>query len=268
MNKEVKKNIFYTYAIFWILIVLAGIVMTKYNHWWLSKLGVILFSQVPMLVLLLRFKKLSPEITRKEFYRNLFKKKTNYKMLSEVTVIMMMLFFMAVYIVKIIYGKSFTDLLDFSLKSMIIGFIYNFLCGPIGEESSWRGFLQPIMEKRYGIIKGSFGVGIIWSMWHFPLWIISGYVKLNLLIYSVSFIVCITAFAVIMGICYKHNNNLLVPIWMHQIFNFCMSGLYKGDILHIFPILTALYVATAIGFVLWEKKQYSMPQSSILDSYN
>ena len=264
MNKEVKKYVFYTYATFWILLVLAGIVMTKYNQEWLTKLGVILFSQVPMLVLLLRFKKLSPEITRKEFYRKLFKKKMNYKMLLAVTVIMMMLFFMAVYIVKIIYGKSFTDLLDFSLKSMIISFIYNFLCGPIGEESSWRGFLQPIMEKRYGIIKGSFGIGIIWAMWHLPLWLISGYIRLNLLIYSVSFIVCITAFAVIMGICYKHNNNLLVPIWMHQIFNFCISGLYKGDVLDILTILAALYVVAAIGFVLWERKQNRIPQSSVL----
>ena len=151
---------------------------------------------------------------------------------------------------------------------MVISFIYNFLCGPIGEESSWRGFLQPIMEKRYAIIKGSFLIGVICAMWHFPLWLISGYVKLNLLIYSVSFIVCITAFAVIMGICYKHNNNLLVPIWMHPIFNFCISGLYKGDVLHILTILTALYVVAAIGFVLWESKQHRMPQSSTLGSYN
>ncbi|MBU3187604.1 CPBP family intramembrane metalloprotease [Clostridium estertheticum] len=263
MNKEVKKYVFYTYATFWILLVLAGIVMMKYKQPWLPKAGVIIFSQVPTVVLLIRFKKLCPEITRKAFYRKLFKNKINYKTFSAVTLIMMLLFFMAVAIVKFVYGGSFTNLLNLSLKSMAISFIYNFLCGPIGEESGWRGFFHPIMEKRYGIIKGSLLIGIIWAMWHFPLWLISGYKGLNLLLYSISFIICVTAFAVIIGICYKHNNNLFVTMWMHLIFNFSL-GLYKGNLLHIFTIFTMLYVVAAMGFVLWEKKQHRISQNSVL----
>jgi len=56
-------------------------------------------------------------------------------------------------------------------------------------------------------------------------------------------------------------------MWMHQIFNFSL-GLYKGNLLHIFTIFTALYVVAAIGFVLWEKKQHRMSQISVLGSYN
>lgn len=259
MDKEVKKYILYTYVTFWTLLALGGIVMLRYNEQWLYKSCVILFSQVPTVVLLLRFKKLCPEIARKDFYKKLFEQKINYKMFLAVTLIMMLAFFMAVTIVKVIYGQSFIDLLNFSLKSMTISFIYNFLCGPIGEEAGWRGFLQPTIEKEYGIIKGSLLVGIIWAMWHFPLWLISGYRGLNLLIYSISFILCVTSLAVIIGICYKHNTNLFFAMWIHEIFNFSLS-LYKGDLLNILTVFTLICTVVAIGFMLWELKQHRMSQ--------
>jgi len=267
MNKDVKKYVFYTYATFWILLALAGFVMMKYKYQWVYKLGVIICSQVPTLILNLRFKNFCPGITRKEFYISLFEKRINYKILSVVTLIMMLVFFVAVIIVKYIYGDSFSSLLEFSVQSIVISFIYNFLCGPLGEEIGWRGFLHPIMEKKYGVIKGSLIIGIIWAMWHFPLWFTSGYMGMNLLIYSILFIICIIAFAVIIGMCYKYNANLFVTMWIHQIFNFSLS-LYKGDLLYIFTVITVFYVLVAIVFVLWEKKQHMKHQINIFVSDN
>ena len=42
------------------------------------------------------------------------------------------------------------------------------------EEIGWRGYILPFLEKRYGLIIGSLLLGIIWSMWHIPLWFIPG----------------------------------------------------------------------------------------------
>ena len=36
----------------------------------------------------------------------------------------------------------------------------------IGEEFGWRGFLQPRLAARYGMVGGSLRVGVVWGMWH------------------------------------------------------------------------------------------------------
>jgi len=42
------------------------------------------------------------------------------------------------------------------------------------EEIGWRGFLQPELQKKLSIIQSTFLVGVIWAVWHLPLWFISG----------------------------------------------------------------------------------------------
>jgi len=42
------------------------------------------------------------------------------------------------------------------------------------EEIGWRAYVLPIIEKRYGLIIGSLILGIVWAVWHLPLWFIPG----------------------------------------------------------------------------------------------
>jgi uncharacterized protein len=43
------------------------------------------------------------------------------------------------------------------------------------EELGWRGFMLPRILSMHTWIKSSLLVGIIWSIWHYPLWIISSW---------------------------------------------------------------------------------------------
>jgi uncharacterized protein len=46
--------------------------------------------------------------------------------------------------------------------------------GPLGEEPGWRGLLLPCLLTRMGAAAASFVVGVIWFVWHLPLYAADG----------------------------------------------------------------------------------------------
>ena len=50
--------------------------------------------------------------------------------------------------------------------------VYNYstlLGGPLFEEPGWRGFALPRMEARFGPLRGSVLLALLWAGWHLPL---------------------------------------------------------------------------------------------------
>jgi membrane protease YdiL (CAAX protease family) len=41
--------------------------------------------------------------------------------------------------------------------------------GPLGEEAGWRGFALPCLQPLHGPLVGSLILGILWGLWHLPL---------------------------------------------------------------------------------------------------
>jgi uncharacterized protein len=56
-----------------------------------------------------------------------------------------------------------------SLISIFIFFIAYFI-GAIGEELGWSGYIINPMQHKYGALKASVIVGIIWAVWHIIPW--------------------------------------------------------------------------------------------------
>jgi membrane protease YdiL (CAAX protease family) len=49
-----------------------------------------------------------------------------------------------------------------------------FLDAGLGEELGWRGFLLPRLQARYSALVSSLIVGIVWGLWHLPLFMLEG----------------------------------------------------------------------------------------------
>jgi len=41
------------------------------------------------------------------------------------------------------------------------------------EETGWRGMLQPALEEKMNFILATLITGVIWGVWHLPLFLIS-----------------------------------------------------------------------------------------------
>jgi len=50
----------------------------------------------------------------------------------------------------------------------------SFLSGPWSEEFGWRGYALDPLLKRLGIIGGSCVLGLVWGVWHLPLYFMAG----------------------------------------------------------------------------------------------
>lgn len=102
-----------------------------------------------------------------------------------------------------------------------------FILGGGFEEIGWRGFLQPKLEKNMGYLPSVLVVGIIWSIWHLPLWLIRGTIQSSLpfLMYTLMAIILSFSFTAL----YKYTKNIFLCVFSHAWFNGCIGlAVYIG----------------------------------------
>lgn len=260
MKTEKTKNyivqyVIYVYGLFGLLLITLGGIATVFLHGtplvmeWLTSIT----AWTPTYVFLIMFKKLYPNSKIREFYKNVFNKKLNIRLLITTTSIQILIFISSVYMVSIQRGAPAISLLDFSFPTVISAFFFTLIQGATGEETGWRGYLLPAVEGKFGVVKGSLIVSLIWSFWHAPIWLLgSNYSGTVLIKYIIVFVICITSLGFVIGISYHHCKNLFVPIWIHFMLNF-FGETFTGSKVDLVTWYAAFYFIMALGFFWWNK---------------
>lgn len=58
--------------------------------------------------------------------------------------------------------------------AIIMMLVMNVLTGATGEEPGWRAFATPRLQRHLGALGSSVVLGVIWALWHLPLWFLEG----------------------------------------------------------------------------------------------
>jgi membrane protease YdiL (CAAX protease family) len=90
--------------------------------------------------------------------------------------------------------------------------------GPLGEEIGWRGYALPRLAERFGRAQSSVLLGVIWALWHLPVFFIAGMDQSGQALPV--YILQVTALSVAMAWLYWHTNgSLLLAVLMHTAIN-------------------------------------------------
>ena len=145
-----------------------------------------------------------------------------------------------IWVYQWIYGYSPSTEL-FADPAAFIGLLVLItITGAMGEELGWRGFALPRLQLRMNALSASILLGIIWALWHLPLWFAGlGFETIPFWAYmliGVSFSILVTA------ACNSSGGSLLIATLFHLFLNVSVNMIEN----EAFSILAAVLVIAAI----------------------
>ena len=125
------------------------------------------------------------------------------------------------------------------------------------EEAGWMYILQPELDKKYGYVLASVFVGVIWVLWHIPLFFIPGTNHGEGLINFWMFTVQLIAFRFFNGAIYKISGKgrVFMCVLFHTMFNAAspifgtMAMTWTGTI----AANTVIVLVSIVTVVIYEK---------------
>ena len=139
----------------------------------------------------------------------------------------------------------------------IPAFISNIVGGGF-EEFGWRGLLLPELQKKYDATISTLIVGVIWVIWHIPLWFIAdtSQQEINFLFFAL--IVMLMNFMFTWF--YNNTKSIFLTVFFHAFINTLATIKLLNMVVDDLPrqlLLVGLYlVAVIILFVIYDSKNF------------
>lgn len=128
-----------------------------------------------------------------------------------------------------------------------LDFAVSIIGGPICEETGWRGYALPMMQKRFGALISGLIIGVFWTLWHVPGFFVPGMalpaIPLNWLL-ILNFLLRVMSLSVLFTWLFNNTKgSLFIAFLFHAAVNSSATTLFK--------IFNFGEVADSIMGVLW-----------------
>lgn len=132
------------------------------------------------------------------------------------------------------------------------------LVGPLSEEIGWRGFALDRLQQRWNALASSLVLGVLWALWHTPLFFIKG-TMYNDWGFETGlfwiFLIRMVSLSLFMTWVYNNNkHSILSAVLLHFMFNFTFGFFHPApDELHLYGTLLFIILAIAVTMI-WGAK--------------
>jgi len=143
---------------------------------------------------------------------------------------------------------------------MLPRFAFVFLFVGLGEETGWRGYALPELQKRYSPLIASLVVGVFWAAWHMPLMGVEFRADV-----IPAFLLSVLAGSVVMAWLFDRANGGLLPLpLLHAAVNTVGAGyvfpMFAGvEKTRLWWIYSLLLVIAAVALVLASPRMSEKP---------
>jgi uncharacterized protein len=137
------------------------------------------------------------------------------------------------------------------------------LVNGFGEETGWRGYAQPLLQRRHGPLVATLGVSAIWGVWHLPMFVVLASFRSFGPATLVGWTIGLFSGAVVLAWLYNRSGDsiLLAAVW-HGGFNLVSATAVGAGFLG--AAATALVIVAATALVLTELVRTRSGHPSIL----
>ncbi len=119
------------------------------------------------------------------------------------------------------------------------------------EELGWRGFLLPELSKKINFQISSLIVGLIWALWHIPLFFIQGlhHYQSNFL----SFLIQVVGLGLALAWLFGRTKSIFICVLFHAFYNASSSiGLNYSD--EVSYITGFIWLGIGIFLILYDRR--------------
>ncbi len=198
---------------------------------------------------------LKTEEDGRKYLASVIPRKKNLK-----TVFVILIIFICCFVVQVFLYEVFIG--DFRYIK-VLGNLYQvfplIILGPISEEVGWRGYLQRQILKVTTPFKGTLFIGVVWSLWHLPLFYILGTTQQVNDVNFLSFAIMLIVQSWIMTYFYmKNEQSLFISVFIHWGYTVVMTFFVLGTVYSVLGDLLAMLPFLLLGLiflVLYRKRK-------------
>lgn len=131
------------------------------------------------------------------------------------------------------------------------------LGGPLGEELGWRGYLLPTLESRVGTMWATIVIGLVWWLWHLPLFFLDGTIQSLVPPWIFFWQIMVTSIFYTILV-HRTPGSLVAALVFHTSFNSSVGILLlePSTAPELRPLILALVAATAVALfaIAWFRR--------------